>query len=197
VVSSTIRARFGRWLSAAAGPSSVEVAGLAEMKAPAESEWKGLSAPFSLKRGSLVRTGKDASVDLCLNRQWDSFLRLNENSEMEFPGGNANGVRLRKGSLFTLLEGEFSVDSLSVFSADSTIRLSSGGLSVAASESGPVLRVFSESAHVSGEAKAVGEGWEWAAGRLRRMDFEDYSGWQQWVRKSYDRKDKYFLKRSL
>ena len=93
----------------------VEVKGFAEVKAPSESGWKSISAPLYLKRGSLIRTGKDASVDLSLNRQWDSFLRLNENSELEFPESSPAEVRLKKGSLFALLEGEPASGSLGSF----------------------------------------------------------------------------------
>ena len=45
--------------------------------------------------------------------------------------------------------------------------------------------------------ETVEEGWEWTASGKRRMEFSDYTDWQQWIRKSYDRKDKFFLKRSL
>ncbi len=77
------------------------------------------------------------------------------------------------------------------------MRLSSGGMSLAVSERSVTLRVFGEQVEFSDGSDRVEEGWEWAAGRKRRMDFSDYEDWQRWVRKSYDRKDNYFRKRSL
>ena len=175
----------------------VEVAGLVETRSPLEPGWKSLSAPFYMKKGSLLRTGKDAWVDLSLNRQWDGFLRLNADSELEFPENTPEAVRLRRGSLFALLEGEAEGDLLSVFSPGATVRLVSGGAAVSTLASGTRLRVFSETAEIAGVSQSIEEGWEWDAGNLRRMEFADYDDWQKWIRKSYDRKDKYFLKRSV
>ena len=175
----------------------VEVSGPVEMKSPLETEWKSFSAPFYLKKGSLLRTGKDAWVDLSLNRQWDSFLRLNGDSELEFPENPPNAVRLKKGSLFVLMEGESAADTLHIFSSGISARLLLGGLAVAASETGATFKVFSESVDLVESARTLEEGWEWTAGGTRRMEFSDYTDWQQWVRKSYERKDKFFLKRSL
>ena len=175
----------------------VEVTGLAQIKSPAEAAWKDLAAPFYLKRGSVLRTGKDSSVDLCLNRQWDSFLRLNENSELEFPEKIENGIRLKSGSISALLEKESTDDSLRIFLPDLVLKLSTGGLVVSASGSGTTLKVFSEFVEVEGIAKPIQEGWEWTQGRTRRMDFSDYTNWQLWVRQSYERKDKHFLKHSF
>ncbi len=182
----------------------VQVTGVAQMKSPAQPDWKNLSAPFYLRKGSLVRTGKDAIVDFCLNRQWSNFLQLNENSELEFPKESPKEVRLKKGSLFALLEAESGSDSLHIFSPDVELRVGLGGLAVFASASRSTLKVFSESVEVvdlksqpSDSPKIISEGWEWSAGQTRRLDFSDYAEWQRWFRKSYERKDKFFLKRSL
>ncbi len=180
----------------------VEVTGPAEMKTSAESAWKNITAPFYLKRGSLVRTGKDASVDFCLSRQWDSFLRLNENSEMQIPAKSSSEARLQKGSLFALFERERVVEPFHIFSPELEITLSTGGLEVSVLESGTNLKVFSESIEVLERTnttflKSIPEGWEWTKEGTRRLDFVDYDPWQRWFRKNYDRKDKFFLKHSL
>jgi hypothetical protein len=173
----------------------VEVTGAVEMKPSAISGWRKVSVPFYLKRGSLVRTGKKGSVDFCLNRQWDSFFRLNENSELRFSEKSPDEIQLKKGSLFALLEGEPVPGSLRIYSGDTAVRMPSGGLAVYASASRTAVMVFSESVEVGD--LAVTEGWEWSAGQVRRLDFSDYAEWQRWFRKSYGRKDEFFLKRSL
>ena len=176
----------------------VEVTGFAQMKSPVEPEWKALSAPSYLKRGSLVRTGKDGAVDFSLNRQWDSFLRLSADSEMQISEKSSEEVRLKKGSLFVLLEAEpVSAPPLRLVLPQPVFILSSGGLAAAVTETGTELKVFGETAQIEGVPEAVEEGWGWTDGRTWRMDFSDYADWQRWVRKTYDRKDKYFLKRSL
>ncbi len=194
VLASTAKADIEYW-------KVVEVTGQAEMKPPTESAWKDLSAPLYIKSGSLVRTGKDGSVDFCLNRQWDSFLRLNENSEITFLQKSPKEIRLKNGSLFALLEGEPAVGSLGIFLPDMTVRMTLGGAAIFVSTEQTTLQVFGESVEVtdltgsaSDVSQNVAEGWEWSASRTRRLDFSDYAQWQRWFRKSYERKDKFLLK---
>lgn len=174
----------------------VDVGGASDVLAPSEKDWKPLAIHRLIQDGSQVRTGKKGSVDLVLNRGWESVIRLNPGSQVTFVSLSPHRLRLEKGSLYALLEAP--EDRLQVASPQGMVRMGQGGLSLEASPEGERIRAFGDQIQIGENTLEEGMQWTLAARTdpvVSRMNFSDYEDWQRWVKKNYARKDKYFLKR--
>ena len=153
------------------------------------------------ENGSVIRTGKDGTVDIALDRSWENMIHLCENSQLDLLGYPARQVELQNGRLFALFEKES--DPLTITAGHSRVKLSTGGFMLETGENGDGVKVFSEViqfAHpgpdsVSDGFRELSEGWKQrvpAAGGIQdpeRMDYEDYADWQKWFKQSYERRD--------
>ena len=169
-----------------------EVSGLCEIAETPASGWHPAETPFFLKKGASIRTGNDASVEIMLNRSLESVLHLSGNTQVDFLERSPQTLRLKKGSLFVLMEAP--ADALQLSTPHSEVSLTLGAAAIESGASGDTIRVFSESVQV--QSRPVPEGLKVqvpAAGALpeaQRMVFSDYADWQRWIKKNYEQKDK-------
>ncbi len=186
----------------------VEVFGRAEIQ-EAGGEWRPLAAARLLKGGDKLRTFEKSYADLAASSDLTGMMRLGPNANLEVMGDDLTRFFLRRGSFFVLREQDGAgprrkEESLfQIFTRDLVADLLGGGISVTVLEKGSLLCVYSEHAKASlfGAkreklySQTVSEGFKVVLEASRkpapptRLVFSDYSSWQFWMRKCYDRKD--------
>ena len=171
---------------------AVDVSGKSDMSDTVRPRWRPLAEAVFLKTGQSIRTGKNGTVDIVLNRSRESVVRLNENSRLDIVEGSPWHLRLSHGSLCVLLEAEG--DRIQVSTPRSSAELAQGGVFIETGASGDLWRVFSEAVRLKGVG-AVPEGLQVRVssggeiGKPERMRIEDYTDWQRWFKENYARKD--------
>lgn len=201
-------------LAPASAPASVEhckvieVFGRVEVQ-EAGGEWRPLAVPKLLKGGDRIRTFEKSYADLAANSDLSGLMRLGPDANIEVMGDDLTRFFLRRGSFFVLREKHdarpLRKDEalFQIFTRDLVADLLGGGLSVTVLGKGSLLCVYSESAKASlfGAkreklyAQTVAEGFKIVMestkkpAALSRLTFSDYSSWQFWMKKCYDRKD--------
>ena len=182
----------------------VEASGSCEVLEDAQSGWRPLASPSNIREGSQVRTGKDGTVDITLDRGWENAIRVNPSSVLVFFQSRPHRIRLISGSLFALREGE--KDPVEVLTGRLSARLAQGGMAVIVGARQDAVKVFGESALISSPGsggslknQTLSEGLmlsrsEGAVeGTVARMDFTDYQEWQTWFKLNDERKDRFLL----
>ena len=184
----------------------IETSGSTRVYRPSEPPL-GLSAPFFLKKGQRIVTNEKSTVDLGFNEEVTGLARLGERSRL--------GVMNEKTFLFFLGHGhilllrEDARDKrplpITVVTPQLRVEVEQGGCAIEVSKLGTRVKVFGDRVKVSRpkhakvrkDAREVEEGFQIFAGpagsekgwRVSRLMHEDYSPWQSWVKKAYERKD--------
>ncbi len=186
----------------------LEVEGRADFFNPLTRGWVPLSEKVFLRKGSLVRTYPQSSVEIALDWPLENMLKLGENSELRISDEPPYSVFLRRGGLFVFREWENHAatpqDPLDILTKDASIRVGLGGYGIDSTEKGTLLKVFGENAQVKGKSKPVRveEGFKFYASAalsqsaLQRMRFRDYGEWLLWMKKLYGKKDDFTADRA-
>lgn len=73
-------------------------------KAKDASTWQKMDTSTVLEKGDMVRTAKDASVDIIIGSNTDKSIRVEENSSVAFEGINPTGLYLPNGKVMVALK---------------------------------------------------------------------------------------------
>lgn len=188
-------------------PTVFEVTGRAEILPSAGNRWKTLSEDMVLKKNSRMRTGGESGIYLVIGEGLENVLRLDENSRAEI-SRDARTVTLEKGMISFVVEDGEEAPPFTVRTADLKVTFTAGGISIAYTDDGTLVKVYGGSATVTpvkaGRAlpagrqarpTALGEGFKFFASahsratRFERMKYPDYVEWQRWTRHWYEKKD--------
>ena len=192
----------------------IDVSGRTEILESGSAAWAPLGAPRLLKGGDKIRTADKSYAEISTSDDFSGLLRLGANSQMEVMGEDLARFFLRRGMLMALREEDDDTLVgrpaekllLQIFTRDLSAGILLGGYSVSVSDRGTWVRVFSEHAHArifmkenkkAAEFKRIPEGFKYFWGSddeigplgPSRMYYSDYTEWQFWVRKCYERQD--------
>lgn len=179
----------------------LEVSGGTEVLRPSALHWIPLEKKSSLPGGSKVRTGDKGSTHLLFEKDLETAVKLDNNSQLSLPRGRALTVFLEKGRLFIVREGEVA-GRFEIRTRHLRIQMGPGGCIIDASKKSVRVRVYGEPVllNTSGE---LAEGHQFsshfaggsAAGRITRMSYRDMIDWQAWIRQWYEMRDDFFAER--
>jgi hypothetical protein len=167
--------------------TGVELRGPVEVLDHRTGRWREVSGALVLRSGEKIRTGEGAYADLALNGSYEGLLRLDGNSRMAFLDDSPWRISLDEGVLMVLRE-ENPKPALRILTHDFVAEVETGGFVISTGAEGVTARVFGESLTLvpmdqgkpGSEKVTVTEGFSWNRGKIRRMDFEEYQGWQRW-----------------
>ncbi len=191
----------------------IHLSGKAQVLDATSGQWKFLAIGDRLKSRDRVRTVGKSAVDFSRGEDLTGLLRVGVETEVEVMGEDLSRFFVRRGLLFVLLEDENNLETqesqtalhFQVFTPDLTVSFLQGGCSIAVSEKGTLVRVFSEKVSVETlgsknkkrAARMVLEGhqffWNKAASLTyssSRMVFAEYMDWKYWMLQCYAFKDK-------
>ena len=192
-------AAFPCWASQESPLATVmEVSGGAEVLRPSSLRWIPLEKMTSIQSGSKIRTDDKGSTQLFFEKDLETAVKLDKNSELSFPAGKPLTVFLEKGRLFVLRE-EAATGFFEVRTRHLRMRLGLGGCILDVSAKGLRIRMFGGEASLSSHG-ALAEGYQFSGHfmgkktevRKTRMIYRDTLDWQAWVRDWYEIKDDFF-----
>ena len=182
----------------------LEVSGTVQSLNPASTRWGAMQKNTFLKKNTKIRSAGGSKADFGLDGRLENAARLEENSTADFLTVSPVKIFLEKGSFFVFREGDRLAGTVKVTTKDVSVDVKLGGCVVIVSNRGTTVKVFSDKVAVTDPAnrkpgiktRTVREGFQFTCGLSRpkglteRMQYADYTGWQEWIKKLYERKDR-------
>ncbi len=190
------------------------VSGKAEHRRPGAAAWRPLTKGLLLKKGTKLRTSEKSTVQIGLDSSFHAGAQLTPKSLLIVLSENPLKVYLEKGSVFFLCENEVQPpiensvkraaagDVIFISTPHLTIQLHSGGFGVTTSEKGTLLSVYSESVRWAPRPTKGRDAFQrgeegfgyWikaheTAAAARRMHYDDYLSWQEWMKNFMELRD--------
>jgi hypothetical protein len=190
-----------------------DVAGKAESRQAGAAAWKPLAKGLILKKGTKLRTSSRGAIQMGLDPSFHAGARLMPSSRAVVLSEKPLRIFLEEGGLLLLCENEVQPpiensakraaagEAIFVSTPHAAVELRAGGFGVTTDRQGTVIRVYSESLKWStrppkkNEALRNGyEGFRYdvsATGseNSRRMIYEDYVPWQEWMKNFMEMRD--------
>lgn len=183
----------------------VESFGSAETVESLTKKARPLAPRMECAAGTMIRTGPEAWADLSLGSSLESLLRVGPDSQVTFLNYAPVRLSLDKGTLLVLNEEQVFAGRDPALSAEVRVLTRSflvsarqGGCALEAGDDGAAVSVFAEEVKVyekkgpsySAEGRSVEEGFRYSVQGTRRLVFSDYKDWQDWYKRSNERKDR-------
>ncbi|GEM_PF-1425645 len=177
----------------------LDVSGGAEVLHPSVRRWVRLEKMTPIPSGSKVRTGDKGSTQIIFEKNLETVVKLDKNSQLSFPTGRPQTVFLEKGRLFVLRE-EGAAGAFEIRTRHLRMHLGLGGCILDASAKGLRVRMFGGEALLDSQGAPLAEGYQFlghfagkkAEKRKTRMVYHDTIDWEAWVRRWYEVKDDFF-----
>jgi hypothetical protein len=161
--------------------------------------WQPLDKKSPLTKGFEVRTTWDSAAEIAFNEHMQSTAELAENSHLIVLDDSAHELLLQKGAIFILLEEKVDAAPLVIRAGNIRVKMTRGGCYLKFTAENIVIKALSEDLTIETPEKegvVVKEGFKYFISdsdhRMRRMNYGDYSDWQSWLRKWYEKKDDFF-----
>lgn len=195
----------------------LDISGNVEIRRTPTSVWMPVRSGDLLTPRMQVRTSEGSWAEFSFSGDLSELARLDSLSEMEVAPGPTPSIKLKRGSFMMLREKDEvdptaykrDIKAFEVFVGSKKIRAERSGFQVSADRGRSWIRVFSDKVWVidyiylkekekTPRIVGVSEGFklplEYLSGIEKkpvpdRMIFSDYSDWQTWVRRCYERKD--------
>lgn len=178
-----------------------EVSEGAEVLRPSMRSWIPLEKMTLLPIGSKVRTGGKGSTHIIFEKDLETTVRLDKNSELSLPLDRSLTLFLEKGRLFVLRE-EGAAGRFEIRARHLRVRMGLGGCILDASKKDARVKVYGGDVSLSSTG-TISEGYQfWGRsegkkriGRKTRMTYRDTVDWQAWIRQWYEIRDDFFAER--
>ncbi len=179
--------------------TALDVSGVAEVLQPSVSGWMPLKKMTPIQSGSKVRTGDKGSTHIIFEKDLETAVKLDKNSELNFLTDRPLTVFLEKGRLFVLRE-EGAEALFEIRSRHLRARMGLGGCILDVTAQGIRVRMFGGEALLGSQEAPLAEGYQFSGHfrgkktetRRNRMIYRDIIDWQTWVRQWYEMKDDFF-----
>lgn len=176
----------------------LDVSGAAEVLPPSAGRWIPLEKMTPIQSGSKVRTDDKGSAQFLFEKNLETTVKLDKESQISFPVGRSLTVFLEKGRLFVLRE-EGAAGLFEVRTQHLRMHLGLGGCILDVSAKRLRVRMFGGESSL-GSQGALKEGYQFLGHyggkktdtRKTRMIYHDSIDWQAWVRQWYEIKDDFF-----